>query len=674
MDDDRGSSQLVQPEQWARCALTGSSLLPTGGVTLSWTDDTPRRSGRRRDQPAGLTFDRWCRAYRSRPAQGTVEVIPVGEYTSAGHGPGVLRRPLGVAVDKAQRLYIAESGTGVVHVVDLWGQRLLRKVPIRCTGRRRPVDIAAQCCGALVLLQEPAGLVVIEGRRGPKPGPDLVPPPCAQTLRPSRIAVSSKGPLVLWRHPRAARAIVSTVDGTVVVEVPGATDLDTAPDGTLVVARQPGQSFRRFAPNGLELEPVGALDYDGGAMAVAPNGRIAFTTAEGLAWTSGATAVHQTSGTVVSYRFDSGTYRTRWGRLFLDGCLPPSTDVQVQFATSDDDAAVDPPPLLLSQPTSLFRRPTGREAPWAQIAADDDFETYETPVVAEPGRYLWVVFTLSGTHRISPKVRAVRIERPGHHLLRQLPRSWSRADGDAAFLQRFLAPAEGMLRELDQRAAQRAVLVNPSATPREALAWLAGFAGLVLDRRWPEDARRELVAQAYPLFRRRGTKAALITMLGIYLGRPPVIVERWQLRGLGGTVLGTRHDGPQAPAVGAATGALGSFTVGGVKPGQTSYSLSAHRFTVLVPGELSTEQLAVLRGILDDHRPAHTLYDICELGSGMRVGQRLHLRLSSFVGPSAQFGPAVAGNTLVGGDGVIGVPAVGSRLGDQSVAGRVRVG
>ena len=50
---------------------------------------------------------------------------------------------------------------------------------------------------------------------------------------------------------------------------------------------------RRFQLDGdsvIELEPVEALGYDGGAVAVAPNGRIAFTTAAGYGWTSGSAA------------------------------------------------------------------------------------------------------------------------------------------------------------------------------------------------------------------------------------------------------------------------------------------------------------------------------------------------------------------------------------------------
>ncbi len=266
-----------------------------------------------------------------------------------------------------------------------------------------------------------------------------------------------------------------------------------------------------------------------------------------------------------------------------------------------------------------MRRPTGREAPWQQIAADDPIETYETPVHAPPGRYLWIRLDLQGTAAVTPRVRALRVERPGHRLLESLPRAWSRDDDDADFVARFLSPLDGVLHDLDLRAAQRAILLDPFATPQETLPWLASFAGLVLDRRWSDAARRTLVAEAYPLFARRGTKAGLVRLLEIYLGRAPVIVEAWQLRGLGGAVLGLEAQGAPSPAVGASareSGMLGRFMIGDQGPGGHDFATSAHRYSVLVPGELTSEQRDVVTGLLKAHQPAHTLYALCELGFG----------------------------------------------------------
>jgi phage tail-like protein len=226
----------------------------------------------------------------------------------------------------------------------------------------------------------------------------------------------------------------------------------------------------------------------------------------------------------------------------MDACRPLGTGVR--FVTTDDDAVLDPTPpsppargsrsvpdpqatpplapihLLAAAPDEvpLYRRPTGSERPWLPYQDGYDLQTYECPVSAPPGRYLWVELALHGTGRSSPRVRALRVERPGHALLGALPRSWSRVEEDASFLFRLLAPAEGMLHDLDEWAAARAVMVNPQGAPSAALDWLAGLAGLVLDQRWPQEAQRTLIAEAYSLFRGRGTRQALIRTLAIYLG------------------------------------------------------------------------------------------------------------------------------------------------------------
>jgi phage tail-like protein len=324
-----------------------------------------------------------------------------------------------------------------------------------------------------------------------------------------------------------------------------------------------------------------------------------------------------------------------------------------------------------------YRRPTGREWPWAQIPADDRFETYEVPVHAPAGRYLWLVLELEGGGQAGPRVREVRVERPGHRLLDRLPRSWSRVDGDASFLQRTLGPAEGLLHELDERAASRDVLLDPTTVPQEALGWLAGLVGLAVDRRWPERARRALVGETFSLYRIRGTQQCLERIVELYLGFRAPVIEHWRLRGLGGALLGTRPGERAAPAVGgaaSASGSLGHFTVGGQQPGEDGYTGAAHRFSVLVPARLGPEQRDAVRAIVAAHKPAHTLGDVCELGP-MQVGRQLHLDLTAVVGPPGTgWTKATLGGVRVGTDGVVGPPALGARVGQTAVGGAVRVG
>ena len=751
MDGDRGWSLLADPDQWIRCSHAQTALLDGGGVTLAWQPDadsagpaailagpcagpsTASSTGPcdPDDGPAGLAFDRWCRAYRSRPRRGLVEVLGTDGFgvnpVEGEPRPGPLRFPRGLAVDGQQTLYVIESGAAAVHVVDLESQRLRRRIVLRHGRARgpRPVDVAASCCQAVVLTQDPVSLLLLRAGAGRSPDRNLVRPPEACSGPPTRVACPP-GParggdcaaeetgddvLVLWPGSACWPPLVACADGSVVAAVPGASDLAVGPDGELVVAGPAPAAggtaslrrFRRHGDSWAELVPLGAPGYDGGAIGFAPDGRVAFTTEYGFGWSTGGPVGYPQVGTVVTYRLDSGQYRTRWGRVLVEACIPARTGVRVRFLSSDADQVDDPleptPPEHGGYPvpapdatptlpsasalartndwSTLYRRDDGMAGlDPAAGQAGDDFQIYETPVTAAPGRYLWLVLALTGPGRSTPSVRSVRIERPGHRLLAQLPRMWSRNEPDAGFLQRYLAPAEGLLHELDLRAANRDLMVDPRTVPDDALAWLAGLVGLALDQRWPIEALRRLLAQAFDLFRIRGTQGGLERILALYLDRPVAVVERWRMRGLAGTVLGAPPTQVRAPAVGGAaatSGALGRFQVGGTAPGTDGFSPTAHRFVVLVPAELTEEQRQVISVIVERHKPAHTLAEICELGSGMRVGRQLHVALTSVVGPPAQR-RVVVGQVLVGGDRVIGLPAVGSRLGDTSVLSGVQVG
>lgn len=713
MYGDRGLALLAHEDQWARCRHQDTVLLPGGGVGLDWDDPPPpsRWDGERCREipeppppacPAGITHDRWCRTWRTHPVEGAVEVSRRRSGPTGASCPGGLRHPSGIAVDDQDRLHVVEIGGQAVLVVDLWSGRVLRRVPVP----GRPVDVVAVGGAVLVLCRDPAAIVRLEGRTGPCPGPGLRHPCAHPAMHPARIARLRGRTLVLWTG--SDTAVVTDLDGREVLEAPGATDLEGTDDGLLVVSRRPGQSFLRYWERDgvlVEDEPLHAPAYDGGAVTVDPSGRVVYTTGSGSRSTEGAHSRHVRRGRVTTYRLDSGSYRTRWGRVFLEACLPTGTSLAVRCVTSDDDDVEDPVPDArprrgdrpVREPEQTPPLPPSRaldEAPWLPVlrrrrngvldvvdpssTAGPGWTAYESGVDAPPGRYLWVEVEFAGTERTSPRLRALRVERPGHALLSSLPRTFSSVDAEADFLHGFLTPAEGVLHDLDTAAAARSVLVDPRTTPDTMLPWVASLAGLVLDRRWSEEATRAFVAEAFRLYARRGTVGAVERTLSLYLGRRAQVVERWRLRGLGGAVLGLEPVGLNAPTVGGnsrAAGMLGHFTVGGERPSTSSYRRFAHRFTVLVPGCLTAEQRTVARELLQHHKPAHTLGEICELGDGLPVG-RLRLGLTAYVGPRADRPTAVLGRTRLGVGGTVGAPACGARLGEpgSSRVGRVRVG
>jgi predicted component of type VI protein secretion system len=192
----------------------------------------------------------------------------------------------------------------------------------------------------------------------------------------------------------------------------------------------------------------------------------------------------------------------------------------------------------------------------------------------------------------------------------------------------------------------------------------------VLDERWSDaprpggrtaDARRAIIAEAAWLLRFRGTVRGLKRFIELYVGVEVVILEKFRLRGLGGAVLG------ESGAYGNSVVGAG-FRVGGAigdtdavttatMPTADAFATHAHRFTVLIPAALTEEQLAVVHDILDVHRPAHTVVDVCTVGAGMRVGRGLHVALSSIVGPTGGFQTLQLGATALGRDAIVGRPS-----------------
>jgi phage tail-like protein len=453
-------------------------------------------------------------------------------------------------------------------------------------------------------------------------------------------------------------------------------------------------------------DPLQARGYDGAGIVRTPDDRIGFWTDQGFRVAVAARVRYLQEGRVATFRLDSGEYHTEWGRLFLDACIPKESGVRVFFATSDelpDGATLDPapppnvdpdaivrpeltPPLLPlalapdidEEGHALHRRETGRELPWARMRADDPFETYEVPVIAPPGRYLWITLELRGNGRVSPRIRCLRAEHPSHDLLRRLPKAFSRDEAVASFLRRYLAILDGALGDLEGRAERRSVLLDPYASPEEALPWLASFLGLTLDETWPEAVRRRLIDEAPALWTRRGTVGGLSRFLEIVVGRPPSPRSRKCSTMIGGALLTDEASTLFSGAVlgftfrvGGAVGTAGEAPLAG--EAADAFETHAHRFSVVIPALLDAGETAAVQHILEEHRPAHTVVDVCTVRVGMRVGIGLHVGLLSVIGRTGGWEPLQVGGSLLGRDAVVGRPGPGARLGVERL-GRLRLG
>jgi phage tail-like protein len=726
MSESRPFALIRTGDQWVRGAFDRTALdYDDGVVELAWSTSTQDSDSIPPVEGAGLAFDTACRLYHSLPESGRVDLVRWGARDPLSPGGGsaspisffaaltptslgdfvapmtatALREPRGLCVDGNDRLFVAETAADQILVYDLWSRRLLRRVSLPGA---RPTDLAVHTTIVWAVLASERRVIRLTSGGGPD-NFDL-PHGCDN---PSRIALSPSGTLVVLcdgSRP-TAEAWVLAANGKVLDRIPEAfaTDVEWESDLVLVVARQPGADFKRYRVEEAARETIGPLrarGYDGLGIVRAPDRiatkshhdctctgncscdgdgyRIGYWTSGGLRLAVPARLVYESTGTVSTYRLDSGAFQTQWGRLFLDACIPEGTEIRVHAVALDEPDDNDllprtPPPNLdrvtiarpdLSPPMipaslapregalggRVHWRESGREIPWAQPSSDDPFRTYEAWIPADAGRYLWLTLELRGNTRVTPRVRCLRAEHPAHDYLRRLPRLFSREEADASFLRRYLAVVEGFLGEIEARAVDRSILLSPRATPDEALPWLASFVGLILDERWSRaprpggrtsDARREIIELAAWLFKNRGTVAGLRRFIELYVGAEVVLLEHFRLRG-----------GMQQM--------LGAATV-------TGSDARAHRFTVLIPASLTEEELDVVRQILSVHRPAHTIFDVCTVGAGMRAGRGLHVGISSIVGPTGGFGMLRLGTSALGRGAIIGHPVDSIKPGTSRV-------
>ena len=593
-------------------------------------------------------------------------------------------RPIALACDEADYLYITDPGDEpALWMVDVWQREVARRIVLPAP----PRDVAMDDGRAHVLVAEADGGATGWLAASPCDPLRRLPWPVGLAAA-DRIAMARGRAFLLVGAGSAAAALVALDDVAIRRDVPFATDLLAAvtPEGVvLTVARRPGEEFLRLLLQRRHVAPLPSLQapgYDGRGIARAPDGRIAYWTARGLRHAAPARTRYATSATILCLALDSERDGNAWGRLLVEACVPEGTSLAVQCITRDDldmpdpaariapagetlDDIAEPDATPLPSAMALTVAPPAEQAlhrdaspPPLEAGAEPPFLTFDAPVLAPAGRFLWLVVTLRGNGVRTPRLRAIRVEAHDHGLLRQLPRVLWRDPKAHDFLGQYLASPAALLAEWGKAAALRHRILDPRVAPQESLDWLASLVGLAMDPCWPETARRRMIAEASALFRIRGTPRGLRRMLEILIGGQVLIVERFRLRG-GGVA------GNAAPA--ASRGVLDAgWRVGGAIGVQDATALdgaeapddAAHRFTVLLVARLSEERLACARRLVEAHKPAHTLFDLCTVEAGSRVGVGLHVGLASAIGRGAAFGRLTLGESALGRGDLLGRPAL----------------
>ena len=378
MAGDRGISILAHPDQWAHCRHDQTALLPGGGVQLTWTEAGPAEAC------AGAAAPRASRRAGLRPVvhglpvpagvRAPVTAVPAGQPAGPPASPV---RTTGRAASPSTRPGGSTSPTPVPAASWSRPGAAAGAAPARPGSgpSGRPGRALRPGAGPDHRRTRRARRLGCSGWRaaaGRAPAPPLVRPRCPGRLRPTRLAA---GPLVLWTG--RAGAVVARPDGT---RRAGARRRHRP---RRRAGRSPG---RRPAPGRqlpplraggggrtdgwLELEPVGAPGYDGGAIAHTPAGRIAFTTATGAGHDDRRRGRPRRRG--FGHQLPAGqrhaTGPAGAGCSWTPAC-PRGRRSPPRFLTTDEDTVPDPiDPAPPARPL-LAGRPAAGERPALPAAA-----------------------------------------------------------------------------------------------------------------------------------------------------------------------------------------------------------------------------------------------------------------------------------------------------------------
>src|SRR6185369_2347571 len=225
-----------------------------------------------------------------------------------------------------------------------------------------------------------------------------------------------------------------------------------------------------------------------------------------------------------------------WHRIFIDGCIPPETSVQVWTRAHNDPDLLES--VAFRREPDIYLRGAGAELPFYNPFSDkevvpDRTGTWEVLFQQAHGRYLQLKLVVSGNGRTTPHLRALRIYFPRFSYPKNyLPDVYLDDPESASFLERMLANQEGFFTDIEGKINDVSMLFDARTATPETLDWLASWLGVMLDPLWAQiqrqrgldecteargekiaDRRRLLIRFTRKLYERRGTPSGILFAL-----------------------------------------------------------------------------------------------------------------------------------------------------------------
>ncbi len=291
-------------------------------------------------------------------------------------------------------------------------------------------------------------------------------------------------------------------------------------------------------------------------------------------------------GVWISGAMDSTVSETEWHKLQLDADIFHDTQVKIKYYASDRKEIafrgqwVELDMLLMDQTLPPEQKLNSIQSIWSEALMNPR----DALLIRARGRYLWVMVELIGSESNTPTMRGLRIYFPRKSYLDSIPAIYQREERSREFIERYLSLYQTILDETEERIRSLPRMFDPDSVSGTSLRWLLGWIGLQAEDHWTNAQLRRLV-QAAPLLQSlRGTRLALETIIAIYTGEKPIILEYDEIKPI--------KEHPELTSV-----------------ADQLYITEPYGFNVLVkPEHADTETKRVtLQHLIDSYKPAFTV-------------------------------------------------------------------
>lgn len=294
-------------------------------------------------------------------------------------------------------------------------------------------------------------------------------------------------------------------------------------------------------------------------------------------------------GVWMSDGLDSGVYETQWHKIVVDAIQQHDTQLHIRYYASDhlevfldqehvnlnDFIANDdiPPETKLAALTPLWSKP---------LQNPEDALLHQAR-----GRYLWLFVEMIGSSEHAPVVRSMEVFFPRSSYLEYLPVIYQQDERSKDFLARYLSLFQTILEDTDSKIQQVTRSLEAGQASGPSLRWLLGWLGIQADDDWSDDKLRKLLQAAPMLYSLRGTKLAMQTLIDIYTGEKPIILEYEHVKPL--------KENPE----------LGEVA-------ERLYAADPHVFNVLVKAEHADTEMkrVTLQQLIEAYKP---VFSTCKL-------------------------------------------------------------